>query len=818
MQHPPLSLRATARKAPNALRLAILGASLFLGVPALTATAQAATGAAHQHDFAIGAGPLGTVLNRFATEAGVVLSFDTALTQGKQSPGLRGRYSVDQGFAVLLAGAGLQALAGADNTWVLVPVMEGGSVQLGATSITGSGLGESTEGTGSYTTREMRTATRLPLSMRETPQAVTVVTRQRMDDQNMVTLEDALKQTPGVTVQKFSAVRPLIYSRGFQVENLMYDGLATSYDGDFVPSPDLAMYDRVEIVRGATGLMQGAGTPSAAINMVRKRPTHDTRVSVTGSAGSWDNYRGELDASSPLNDSGSVRGRTVISYNNKDSFRDVESSELGLLYGIAEVDLSERTMLTVGGSYQNDNNNTTWGGIPVGADGGDLGLPRSTYYGNDWEFWDKDTRGVFAGLDHSFDNDWNLRLSAVKNWTRSDILASFVRPTGNTWQQRIVDQNSTYDQTSYDGYLSGPFQWLGRKHELVLGGSWRKSTKQTDGGYAPNGVIADLSQWDPSARPKPVNVAHTYGTLTETEQKSLYVTTRLSLADPLKLILGGRLDWYAYDQDIRNNPSVNYSTAREVTRYGGLIYDLDQNHSVYVSYTDIFQPQTAVTIDQSLLEPITGKNYEIGIKGEYFDGTLNTSAALFQIDQQNRARLVSDTGCNGSACYEASGKVRSQGIDLELSGAITPDWQVAAGYTYTQAKYKKDSDPDNVGRLFDTDVPRHLFKLSSYYQLPGELNKWKVGGSVYRQNRTYNVGTYTNTATNITQPSLVEQDAYTLVDLMTSYQVNEHLLTQFSLNNLFDKTYYEGLASQPFGGRSVYGAPRNFTVTARYTF
>lgn len=808
---PPKTPRAFARVAP----MALYGLTLLPLPAALLLPAQAAA-QSQSIAYQIPAGPLGTALSLFATSANVTLLFDAAQTQGLKSQGLVGTYSVEDGLARLLAGSGLQIQRQANGGYVLVTAATGSALELGATSIRGQGLGSTTEDSGSYSTGAMATATKLPLTMRETPQSVTVITRQRMDDQAMVNLEDALKYTPGVTVQKFSAVRPLIYSRGFQVENLMYDGLATSYDGDFVPSPDLAMYDRVEIVRGATGLMQGAGTPSAAINLVRKRPTRDTKVSVSGSVGSWDNYRTELDASGALNDNGTLRGRVVGSYNDKNSFRDVESNELGLFYAIGEADLNDNTTLTFGSSYQNDNSNTTWGGIPVDADGGDLHLSRSSYFGNDWEYWDKDTRSVFTELDHRFDNGWNLRLAAIKNWTDSDILASFVRPVGATWQQRIVEQNSEYQQTSYDAFASGPFQMLGREHELVLGSSWRKSLKETNGGYAPNvnGIV--LSQWDPSANPRP-SVTHTYGTLTDIEQKSVYVTTRWSLADPLKLILGGRLDWYDYNQDILNNPSTDFKVTRNLTRYAGLIYDLNANHSVYLSYTDIFQPQTSQDTSGKMLEPITGKNYEVGIKGEYFDGTLNASAAVFQIDQLNRAREIDNPALTcptypGISCYEASGKVRSQGIDLEVNGALTPNWQVGAGYTFTVAKYKSDTDPANVGRLFDTDVPRHLFKLSTNYRLPGDLNKWHVGGAVYTQTRTYNVGTYLNA------PTTVEQDAFALVDLMTRYQVNEHLSTQLSVNNVFDKVYYEGLASAPFGGRSVYGAPRNFTLSAKYEF
>lgn len=139
------------------------------------------------------------------------------------------------------------------------------------------------------------------------------------------------------------------------------------------------------------------------------------------------------------------------------------------------------------------------------------------------------------------------------------------------------------------------------------------------------------------------------------------------MSEPLSLILGGRLDWYAFDDSASSEN--NYKITRNLTRYAGLVYDLDANHSVYVSYTDIFKPQSDKGLDGKVIVPVVGENYEVGIKGEYFEGALNASMAVFQIDQKNRAQDLPDyKGCGSgptSACYEAAGLVRSRGVDLK---------------------------------------------------------------------------------------------------------------------------------------------------------
>ena len=686
-----------------------------------------------------------------------------------------------------------------------------GVMELGATEITNTQLGSTTEGSRSYTTGAMSTATKLPMTMRETPQAVTVITRQRMDDQGMTSINDVVKATPGLFLSTASGRgRQTYISRGFEIDNLMYDGIPSGYNGVAVGvQPNLAMFDRVEVVRGATGLVTGAGNPSAAVNMVRKRPLADQRVTLTGAAGSWDDYRGELDASSPLNSSGTLRGRVVTSYRDANSFMDRAQEQHGLFYAVTEADLGEDTTLTFGFSHQKDKTNSFWGSSLIGLDGHHLDLPRSYNPGTDWENKDQETNAVFAELRHRLANDWALQLNANYAEQNGLFSGSYLTQMANVgYAKRRTIYHATYDenQGGVDAFASGPFQAFGRTHELVVGAS-KRIYDMTTHDYSPynlGGQPVDI------AKPDFVHTGHRRAVTT---QDGVYLTTRLSLADPLKLILGGRLDWYDYDN---RDGAGDYKVTRNVTRYGGLIYDLDEHHSVYVSYSDIFTPQSRLDASATPVRPIVGKNYEVGIKGEYFDGALNASIAMFRIDQENRAVQVFVPNCPqaNNQCYAPSGEVRSQGIDMELQGALTENWQVGAGYTYARVHTMKDAaNPQNENQRFDTDTPEHLFKLTTSYRFQGELEKLRVGGSLSWQSRMYN---------DIALPNggeyRLEQGSYAITDLMAGYQMTENLDLQLNANNVFDRKYYSSISQSVNYGGDNYGNPRNLMLTAKYSF
>ena len=667
-----------------------------------------------------------------------------------------------------------------------------------------------TEGSGSYTTGAMSTAVGLPLSIRETPQSVSVITRQRMDDQGMNDLNDVVKYAPGITLRKFGGDRQQFLARGFSIDNLMYDGLPTtlsSFTLDTVAGADLAMYDRVEVVRGATGLMTGAGSPSATLNLVRKRPTATPQVSIATSAGSWDRYRTEVDATNKLNESGTLRGRIVAAYEDDKSYIDVRAKQRQTFYGVVEADLSDATTWTLGASKQRDDATSDWGSLPAGPNGENLHLPRSTFLSNDWAYWDRDNVTLFTDLTTRFDNGWTSRLAFAKVWAESNTFSSYLSAVkGGGFAQSSGQYDTTDVQTNLDGSLSGPFQWFGREHELTVGASRRQEKFDQKGGFWSKAIPIDIYNFDPGVIPKPDIADRTpYQSQNTATEEGIYAAARFNPFDPLHVIIGTRLSWYDYDN---RSGAGDYKVTQQVTPYAGVIYDLNETYSVYASYTEIFKPQTQQDVAGSVLQPMTGESYEVGIKGEYFDGELNASLALFDMTQENRAYALDTQPANCLAtnrtCYEAAGEVRSRGLDAEISGALTPDWQASAAYTLVLSQYVKDKAFDK-GNLFAPNQPKHLFKAATTYHLQGNLHKARIGADVLAQSKTY--GRVGN--------GHAEQGAYGVVGLMAGYRLDEHWDARVNLNNVLDQKYWQGIPTA--SGSGTYGDPRNVMFSLKWT-
>lgn len=804
---PPRRLAASLRSALLCSTLLGLGSAL----PAQAADATA-------REYHIGAGDLGNALTRFAVEAGVVLSFDPALTQGKTTRGLDGHFGQAAGLEQLLAGAGLQAVRESDGRYSLTPSsIDASALELGQTQIVSNELGTITEGSASYTPGSIATATRLVLTPRETPQSVTVVTRQHMDDFGLNSVDDVMRHTPGITVSAFDTERTNYYARGFSVNNFQYDGIPSTarnvaYSAGNTLS-DMAIYDRVEVLKGATGLLTGAGSLGATINLVRKKPTAQFQGHATLGAGSWDNYRSELDVSGPLTDSGNVRGRAVAAYQDKHSFMDRYSRKTPVYYGIMEFDLSPDTMLTVGGDYQDSlPKASTWSGsFPlIDANGNHNHVSRSFNNGADWSSWEQYTRTVFAMLEHNFSNGWvgKLQVDHKINGYHA-LMGSIQGDTPNTDGSSSLTMGKYTGETvsdSADLYVTGPFSLLGREHDLVLGGSIATSNWKGKGywnytTYGPN--VIDFNNWHGNFREPQWGALAQY--INDTvRQTGAYVTTRLNLADDLKVLLGGRVVNY---QLTGTTPS--YKETGRFVPYAGVVYDLNDTYSAYASYTDIFMPQENYNRDRDnkILDPDEGQNYEVGLKGEYFGGRLNASAAYFEIHEDNRS--VSDDEYNNrqptppNYAFKGTQAV-TKGYEVEMSGELAPGWQVQAGYTH---KVVRDSNDEKIS----TFEPQDQVKLYTSYKLKGALDKLTVGGGA----RWQSVGWQDIYNSPHGDYEEFSQKAYWLFDAMARYQVSENLSATLNVNNVFDKTYYTNIG---FYNSAAYGEPRNFMVTTRWDF
>ena len=810
----------------RAVHLALFGLTLaplpMLAMLPAQAQAQSASTA-----FQIAPGPLGTNLSLFATRASITLSFDARQTQGRQSAGLQGNYSVEEGLARLLQGSGLQAQRQSNGGYVLVPVNSSGALELGATSINGQVLGETTENTGSYTTAATRTATKLPLSIRETPQSITVVTRQQMDDQGDQSISDVLRNTPGVSGQTYDSDRVDFSSRGLVITNYQYDGVNTIYDGVYgegTAHVDMAIYDRVEVLKGATGLMTGSGDPSATVNLIRKKPTAQFQASLAGSAGSWDNYRGEGDVSGPLNDSGTLRGRFVGAQQDKQGYQDHYQQKKEVYYGILEADITPDTLLTVGIDQQTTTpRGSSWTGNPVYyTDGGRTDFSRSFNPGADWSRRDFQNRTYFASLEQALVNDWSLKLSV--NQLQSDHDTRLASASGGSpdrdgngmfffwgrWEGHRV-------QNSVDLNLSGPFSLFGRQHDLVVGFNTAHS-RQTGSTWDTSEfamVPGSIFDWkgDIGVPDFPKNGKYEQ----QKSQNGAYIATRLRPTDELSLILGTRVSTFKYHDDynyddlnpIFQDNSASYKQHGVVTPYAGAVYDLDDTYSVYASYTSIYQPQTNKDSNGSTLDPVEGDSYEAGLKAAYFDGRLNASLAVFRIEQDNVAESVGTNPFTNEGIYKAGEGATTKGIELEIAGELMEGWNLSAGYTYARTR---DADEQRIyGFPMSTSMPEHLVRMFTTYRLAGVMDKVTVGGGVNWQSAFY--GKIYSGAVN--DYTYIKQGGYTLVDLMTRYQYDEHLSFTLNANNVFDKRYLSGLGNFD---TTYYGEARNVMLTTRWDF
>ncbi|WP_137974160.1 TonB-dependent siderophore receptor [Pseudomonas sp. F(2018)] len=691
------------------------------------------------------------------------------------------------------------------------------AVTLDAVSITGeadSELDDVTEGTQSYTTGSANTATPLKMSLRETPQSVTVVTQQRMEDQDLQTITDVVNNTTGISLNRYETSRGQINARGFELNSLMIDGVPTIWEqpwssGEIFGS--LAMYDRVEVVRGANGLMTGAGDPSASLNMVRKRASStELKGSVEASAGTWDTYGTLGDVSMALNEEGTVRARLVGETNQGDSWIDMNSNQRQTYYGTMDIDLTPDTTLWFGLSRQeNETDSPMWGGLPVWyADGSRTHWSRSKTTSADWSKWDSTYETYFVNLDHTFANDWQVNLSYNRGERKADSALLYLSGNpGRNGSSGMYSFPATYKtETTQDDYslrFSGPFALLGRDHDLAFG--YIHSDQDFDADQIPAltgmGGIPNFDDYNGDF-PEPVWGARSdYGS-SKLEQRGAYAATRLNVTDDLKVILGARQT--DYEKNGEESGTESRLEDREVTPYAGVVYDLTQNLSAYASYTNIFLPQARRDASGQQLDPIIGDSSELGLKGEWFGGRLNASAAVFGIKQNNLGVATGDRFPGTfENIYEAA-DVESKGFELEVSGELAAGWNVSAGYTQFRVE-------DEEGHDANTLYPTKLLRTFTTYRVPGILgDKLTIGGGVNWQDAIYTYAT--NPAGNREK---IEQDAYALVNLMARYQITENLSAQLNANNVTNEKYFDIFDAY---GALTYGAPRSLTASAKYSF
>ncbi|EMP2928576.1 TonB-dependent siderophore receptor, partial [Acinetobacter baumannii] len=560
------------------------------------------------------------------------------------------------------------------------------------------------------------------------------------------------------------------------------------------------------VVKGADSLTNAFGDPSATINNIRKRPTQEFQASGGVSYGSWDTQRYEADVSGSILPSGKVRGRIMGYEQTGDSYLDRYSAEKNGFAGIVEADLTDSTLLTAGYSQeQNKPNANNWGALPLlDANGKQISYDRSYNPNPDWAHWDNETQNAFVELKQKINDQWNAKLTYnyldTKHNSRLLYYYGYPKADGSGVSLTPWGGQEHQEKHAVDFNLEGTYKLFNREHEATLGYSYvrnHQQDKQSTGTINDSNVIksttTDWASWTPQSI--------TWSDFTEAANykqniNSIYAATRLHLNEDLKLLLGANYVQAESKGESYSSP-MSYSESK-VSPYVGLTYNFTPEYTGYMSYTSIFRPQTGIDKDTNqALKPIEGKSYEMGVKSSWLDDRLTGTLSVFKTEQNNYPLRNSDG--NPLNRKVPTSDLESQGVEVGLSGQITDNVNLSFGYAQFSIK-----DTKNGGEARTYNPNQTLNLLTTY--TPPVLPKLKVGAGLQWQDGIKLYDSNVN--------GTIKQDAYALVNLMASYEVNDHITLQANGNNIFDKKYLNSFPD----GQAFYGAPANYTVAVKFKY
>ena len=657
-----------------------------------------------------------------------------------------------------------------------------------------------------YITEEAQSATKLGLTIKETPQSISVVSRALMDDFSLDDINAVLESTPGVTVEQIETDRTYFKARGFDITNFQVNGLGIPQSsGSIQGSLDTSIYDRVEIVRGANGLMTGTGNPSATVNMVLKKPTYTTQANASVSYGSWNKKRLDLDVSTPINEDHAVRA--VFTKQKADSYLDRYETDKTVIYLAYEGKLTDNTLLSVNYvNQQKDADSPLWGALPLYyTDGTPTDYDESTSTAADWSYWDNSAEQVYVTLEQNLSATWvaKARYAHVENEQDSELFYVYGTPDKDT-ELGLIGYASRYDYSDkhdlFDLYASGKFDLFGQEHDLSLGVSQAKMdyTEQSLYDYTTgNGFPAmpSLKTWD-GVIPQATLTDSVNGSNITNEQKSAYISTRIKLSEPLSLLAGVRYtDW--------ETTGTAYGVAQtqsdsQLIPYIGTVYDFNESLSAYASYTETFVPQKELDINANQLAPITGKSSELGVKAQLLDEQVFVTLAYFDTKQDGLAIAIPNSLPDDTRYYAADG-INSNGFEVELSGKFTDDLSASISFSNLSI------DGDDTVKDY---TPENQLKVAAIYQVPF-IDGLSFGANYRWQDSTSRVQVKdTNKIASVT----TKQNAYGLLDLMATYKLSENIGVTFNINNTTGEKYLHSL----YWAQGYYGAPRNYALSVNW--
>ncbi|UKO96920.1 TonB-dependent siderophore receptor [Nostoc sp. UHCC 0870] len=654
----------------------------------------------------------------------------------------------------------------------------------------------------SYRVPNASTGTKTDTSLRDIPQAIQVIPRQVLQDQQVRRLNDALRNAPGVISN--SSERSVFEGftiRGFSNRNIIRNGLKD--DTNITTNVNTENIEQIEVLRGPASVLFGQGGAGGTINIVTKKPQSIPSYSFEGTIGSFDTYGGSIDFTGPLNNEKTLLYRLNASASTTDTFVDFFERESFFIAPSLTWLMGKNTQLTLETEYSNQKQPNDRGLPAVGTvlPNPNGKIPRNRFLGEPFDEIDKNNRQslrIGYNFEHRFNENWQFRnnfnfsyLSARQN----SLFPSALLDDNRTLRRGLIVAAFAQQAYNLDTNILGNFKTGNIEHKLLVGIDLSRDVYYNEGRNFRQ-ELGSIDIFNPIYRRDSVGEV-----LSEFEDEpfisnglGIYLQNQISFSENLKLVLGGRFDIVSQKIEDAQGETTSFQQDEAFSPRIGIVYQPSQAVSLYANYSRSFEQVTGTNFDNRLFEPEKGTQYEVGVKVDWTKN-LSSSLALYQLTRSNV--LTTDLRDPSGNTSIQTGEQRSRGFEVDITGEIAPGWKIIGGYAYTDAQITEDNDLPVGNRL--SNVPEHAISLWSTYELQkGNLQGLGFGlGLFYVGEREGNLNN------SFSLPGYLRTDA-------ALFYRRNNFRAALNLQNLFDNEYFEAASGIL---RVSPGAPRTVKFT-----
>ncbi|MGH8438342.1 MAG: TonB-dependent siderophore receptor [Pseudomonas sp.] len=799
------------------LRPSLLAIAIALSAP-LASSPLVAAEQSSLRSYNLPAAPLSSTLNQIASQAGIALTLDPSLASGRTSAAVNGQYSGVGALQAALRGTGLQLQQSSAGTYTLIATPEG-SLALPETSINATGDYESAWGPATgFTATRTAAGTKTDTPIVEIPRSMTVITREQLDDRQVLNLNDALRYTAGVQSSGYASDprADWLRVRGFDPTQFL-DGLPLPKGSFANPKVEPWNLERIAVLRGPASSVYGQTPPGGMLDMVSRRPQAESAHEVEAQVGSNNHRQINVDSTGKIDDEGQFLYRVSGVVRDSGSPTDHVPDKRYNLAPSLTWNMDEDTSLTFITQFTRDDTGISGQFLPIQGTKLDSPAGDISHHKNlgdpDWEFYDRTYYALGYAFEHRLNDVWQFRQNL--RYTKSDLSFQginvatmnngFVEADGTVPRETGI-VNEDISQFAVDNNFQADFQTGALSHTLLIGLDHQRSNTNYRWDYGLSYSVPPGNVIKPPYGQDFSNVQYftMYDYNQKTRQTGFYVQDQIAL-DNWRLTVGGREDWVHTGTTFHNLDDAT-STERDTAFTGnvGLSYVFDNGVTPYISYTESFQPTTGAAVSATeSFKPTEGRQYEVGVKYQPVGSKNLYTAAVYDLRQE------SVKVAEGNLTRQV-GELQVRGLELEATTQVTDNLKLIGSYSYTDTEILKGAANEQGNRM--ALIPRNQATLwADYTWYNGLLDGFGIGGGV-----RYVGDNYGNTANT----DLAHVGSYTVYDASVHYDLGRKISTLRGMTvaveakNLFDKDYLANCD----GYWCYYGDERNVVASVNYKF